>query len=59
MDERYSDAITGHAPASMGRAYTKPLPEDLAEAIKIFPRYVLDDSLVGKSSSSAPTPDKA
>ena len=59
MDERYSDAITGHAPASMGRAYTKPLPEDLAEAIKIFPRYRLDDSLVGKFSSSAATPDKA
>lgn len=42
MDERYSDAITGHAPATIGRSYTKPLPEDLAEAMKKFPRYRLD-----------------
>ncbi|WMT71642.1 hypothetical protein [Bradyrhizobium sp. Ash2021] len=43
MDERYSDAITGHAPATAGRAYTTPTPEDLAEAMKKFPRYQLDD----------------
>jgi integrase len=42
MDERYSDAITGHTPATTGRSYTKPLPEDLAEAMKKFPRYTLD-----------------
>ena len=42
MDERYSDAITGHTPATTGRSYTKPLPEDLAEAMKKFPRYGLD-----------------
>lgn len=42
IDERYSDAITGHAPVTTGRAYTNPLPEDLAEAIKKFPRYKLD-----------------
>jgi integrase len=42
MDERYSDAITGHAPATTGRAYTTPTPEDLAEAMKKFPRYTLD-----------------
>ena len=42
IDERYSDAITGHTPPSTGRAYTKPIPEDLAEAIKKFPRYELD-----------------
>jgi integrase len=42
MDERYSDAITGHTPATIGRAYTKPIPEDLAEAMKKFPRYALD-----------------
>ncbi|EIG63244.1 tyrosine-type recombinase/integrase [Bradyrhizobium sp. WSM1253] len=42
IDERYSDAITGHSPATIGRAYTKPLPEDLAEALKKFPRYRLD-----------------
>ncbi|MGM4957816.1 tyrosine-type recombinase/integrase [Bradyrhizobium sp. 604_D8_N2_3] len=42
IEELYSDAITGHSPASTGRAYTKPLPEDLAEALKKFPRYRLD-----------------
>jgi integrase len=42
MDERFSDAITGHTPATTGRSYTKPLPEDLAEAMKKFPRYKLD-----------------
>ncbi|WP_409192379.1 tyrosine-type recombinase/integrase [Bradyrhizobium sp. RDM4] len=42
IDERYSDAITGHSPPTTGRAYTKPLPEDLAEALKKFPRYKLD-----------------
>jgi hypothetical protein len=44
IDERYSDAITGHSPATTGRAYTKPLPEDLADALKKFPRYRLDES---------------
>ncbi|BAR62946.1 hypothetical protein NK6_9811 [Bradyrhizobium diazoefficiens] len=42
IDERYSDAITGHSPATIGRAYTKPLPEDLAEAVKKFPMYKVD-----------------
>lgn len=42
IDERYSDEITGHSPATIGRAYTKPLPEDLAEALKKFPRYKLE-----------------
>lgn len=42
IDERYSDAITGHSPPTIGRAYTKPLPEDLAEALTKFPRYKLD-----------------
>lgn len=42
MDERYSDAITGHTPQSTGRSYTKPIAEDLAQAIKKFPRYKLD-----------------
>ncbi|MBR1152975.1 tyrosine-type recombinase/integrase [Bradyrhizobium sp. JYMT SZCCT0428] len=39
MDERYSDAITGHTPPTTGRTYTKPIPEDLAEAIRKFPPY--------------------
>jgi integrase len=42
IDERYSDAITGHTPPTTGRIYTNPLPEDLAEALKKFPRYELD-----------------
>ncbi|MDN4988991.1 tyrosine-type recombinase/integrase [Bradyrhizobium sp. WYCCWR 13022] len=42
IDERYSDAITGHAPPTTGRRYTTPTPEDLAEAMKRFPRYKLD-----------------
>ena len=41
MSERYSDAITGHAPPTVGRAYGKPLPEDLAEAVRKFPQYRL------------------
>lgn len=39
IDERYSDAITGHVPPTTGRKYTTPTPEDLAEAMKKFPRY--------------------
>lgn len=42
IDERYSDAITGHVPATIGRRYTTPTPEDLAGALKKFPRYKLD-----------------
>lgn len=42
IDERYSDAITGHAPPTTGRKYTTATPEDLAEAMKKFPRYKLD-----------------
>jgi integrase len=42
MDERYSDAITGHTPPTTGRSYTKPIAEDLAQAIKKFPRYVVN-----------------
>jgi integrase len=41
MSERYSDAITGHAPPTAGRAYGKPIPEDLAEAVRKFPQYRL------------------
>ena len=57
MDERYSDAITGHEPPTTGRSYTKPLPEDLAEALKKFPRYKLDGPRpVGGSAHPAPPP---
>ena len=43
MSERYSDAITGHAPPTAGRAYGKPTPEDLANAMQSFPRYSLGE----------------
>lgn len=41
IPEKMSDAITGHAPASTGRKYGAATVEDMAEAIKKFPRYVL------------------
>jgi integrase len=33
------DAICGHAAQSEGDAYEKPLVEDMAKALKLFPRY--------------------
>jgi integrase len=37
--EKYSDAITGHKPATVGRGYGAPSVGDMAEALKKFPRY--------------------
>lgn len=34
-----SDYITGHAPATVARGYGAPTVNDMAEALKIFPRY--------------------
>jgi integrase len=42
IPENVHDEITGHAPASVGREYTKPTVEDMAEALKKFPRYKVD-----------------
>jgi integrase len=39
ITERVHDAITGHAPRTVGRTYGKATPEDMAEALKKFPRY--------------------
>lgn len=39
ISERISDAITGHAPTTAGRGYGRPTVEDMAEALKKFPRY--------------------
>jgi hypothetical protein len=36
-----SDAITGHAAATDGRKYGAPTVEDMAEALKRFPRYTV------------------
>lgn len=41
IDGRYNDAITGHAPATVGQSYITPTAEDLAEALLKFPRYVV------------------
>jgi integrase len=42
ISENVHDEITGHAPASEGRKYSTPTVEDMAEALKKFPRYSLD-----------------
>jgi integrase len=39
ISERVHDAITGHAPRTAGRSYGQATPEDMAEALKKFPRY--------------------
>ncbi len=41
ISEKVSDAITGHAAATVGRSYGAPTVEDMAEALKKFPRYVV------------------
>jgi integrase len=41
ISEKMSDAITGHAAATVGRSYGAPTVEDMAEALKKFPRYVV------------------
>jgi integrase len=41
ISEKVSDAITGHAPATIGRSYGAPTVEDMAEALKKFPRYIV------------------
>jgi integrase len=40
--ESVHDTITGHAPPSEGRKYNVPTVEDMAAALKKFPRYQLD-----------------
>jgi integrase len=51
MSEKYSDAITGHAPPTAGRAYGKPTPEDLAFAMRVFPRYEIYGTVKALRSS--------
>ncbi len=43
ISENVHDEITGHAPASEGRKYTTPTVEDMAAALKKFPRYELGE----------------
>jgi integrase len=42
IEEAMRDYITGHAPATIGRSYTVPNLEDMAEAMKRFPKYQID-----------------
>jgi integrase len=42
ISERVSDMITGHAPQTEGRKYGAPTLQDMAEAMKRFPRYPVD-----------------
>jgi hypothetical protein len=37
-----SDYITGHAHKSVGASYGAPTLEDMAEAMKKIPRYVVE-----------------
>jgi integrase len=39
ITERIHDPITGHAPRTVGRTYGKATVEDMAAALKKFPRY--------------------
>jgi hypothetical protein len=39
IEEAMRDYITGHAPATIGRSYIAPSVEDMANALKRFPRY--------------------
>jgi hypothetical protein len=41
MQEHVVDVICGHAPLSEGRGYTVPTLADMAEELKLFPRYDL------------------
>jgi integrase len=43
ISERVSDAITGHAPATVGRTYGAPTLIGKAEALKRFPRYEIGE----------------
>lgn len=42
IPEKTHDEITGHEHATEGRKYGAPTVEDMAEALKKFPRYPLD-----------------
>lgn len=42
IEERIRDAFCGHSDPKVGRHYEPPDLEDLAEAIKTFPRYPVD-----------------
>jgi hypothetical protein len=39
ISERMSDSITGHAHKTIGAGYGAPTLQDMAEALRKFPRY--------------------
>jgi integrase len=43
ISDRVSDAITGHTPTTEGGKYGRPTLGDMAEALRKFPRYKIDD----------------
>jgi hypothetical protein len=47
MLEKVSDAITGHAPATVGRSYGRPTLEVMAQELVKFPRFRLRTSAAG------------
>jgi hypothetical protein len=49
MSEKVIDAICGHAPASVGRAYGEPMLTDKAAELAKFPRYECDASLAASA----------
>jgi integrase len=42
IEERMRGAICGHAPQGSGQGYEHPTVEDMAEALKLFPRYQVE-----------------
>jgi hypothetical protein len=45
ITERTSDYITGHAHKTEGAGYGAPTLEDMAAALKRFPRYTLKEGV--------------
>lgn len=41
IEERYRDAVTGHAPRTVGRKYEAPTPSELAVVMGRYPRYAV------------------
>ncbi|WP_338610455.1 tyrosine-type recombinase/integrase [Pelagibacterium nitratireducens] len=46
IEQRLRDAFCGHSSGNVGSIYERPSVEDLAEAIKDFPRYPVDTSKI-------------
>jgi len=44
IPEKISDAIVGHTPANEARKYAVPTVDDMAEALKLFPRFKFTDT---------------